>query len=202
MPDISKENAMGLSPDDLDEAVYGEEEANEQETRAQFEIEADGTVEVGPRNNWFISMTLSEEQAREKGLLPPRTEEKPTAEAGVGGPAASYPYIDGDTVVLGPGVFVDGAGEVISWEGENYYKAGEVPEPRREITDKDRELIAANAKATIERRDAERRENALKIEAMGWAVQAHTASFNAGYVPTRGLCEVADDILGWLLKKS
>jgi hypothetical protein len=200
MPDISKENAMGLSPDDLDEAVYGEEEANEQETRAQFEIEADGTVEVGPRNNWFISMTLSEEQAREKGLLPPRTEEKPTAEAGVGGPAASYPYIDGDTVVLGPGVFVDGAGEVISWEGENYYKAGEVPEPRREITDKDRELIAQMAKATIERREGDRRTKLLREMAMHHAVEVYKAALGAGNMPDRSLADTAEAILNWLTK--
>jgi hypothetical protein len=32
----------------------------------------------------------------------------------------SYPYQDGDTLVLGPQVFVAKSGSVLSWRGENY----------------------------------------------------------------------------------
>lgn len=32
-----------------------------------------------------------------------------------------YPYPDGDTVILGPQVFVSKDRKVISWQGENYY---------------------------------------------------------------------------------
>lgn len=39
----------------------------------------------------------------------------------------TYPYRDGDTVVLGPEVFASGDGTVICWRGENYYRGA--PEP-------------------------------------------------------------------------
>lgn len=36
---------------------------------------------------------------------------------------ASYPYEDGDTVVLGPQVFVAKDGTVLNWRGQNYVRA-------------------------------------------------------------------------------
>lgn len=102
--------------------------------------------------------------------------------------ATQYPHPDGDGMVLGPEVFT--AGDVISWQGENYYK--------RQVTDKDRELIAKNAKASIERRDRERAERLLREMAMHHAVEIHKAGLSAGHIPTKSLTDAADDILKWL----
>jgi hypothetical protein len=41
----------------------------------------------------------------------------------------SYPYNDGDTIVLGPEIFVSADGAVICWRGENYVP--QAIEPRR-----------------------------------------------------------------------
>lgn len=36
--------------------------------------------------------------------------------------AARYPHPDGDFTVLGPEIFTDKTGDVISWKGENYVR--------------------------------------------------------------------------------
>lgn len=69
---------------------------------------------------------------------------------------------------------------------------------RREVTDKDRELIAKNAKATIERRDAERAKKLMRETAMHHAVELHKAGLRAGNIPTKSITQSADDILEWL----
>lgn len=106
--------------------------------------------------------------------------------------ATQYPHPDGDGMVLGPEIFAGPNEEVISWKGQNYYK--------RVPTDKDRELIAKNAKATIERRDKERAERLLRETAMHHAVELHKAGLSAGNIPTRSITQSADDILEWLNK--
>jgi hypothetical protein len=40
---------------------------------------------------------------------------------------ADYPYREGDFLILGPEIFASIDGRVISWKGENYYRAGEMP---------------------------------------------------------------------------
>lgn len=107
-----------------------------------------------------------------------------------------YPYTDGDIVVLGPGISVNPGKDIIYWEGRNFYPYDETPV--REVTDKDRELIAANAKATIERRDRERAQKLLREMAMHHAVELQKAGLSAGHMPTKRVTEVADDILTWL----
>lgn len=35
-------------------------------------------------------------------------------------PTPEYPYLDGDTVVLGPEIFASQDGSVVCWKGDNY----------------------------------------------------------------------------------
>lgn len=36
--------------------------------------------------------------------------------------SSPYPRVEGDTIVLGPEIFVSADGEIICWRGENYVK--------------------------------------------------------------------------------
>jgi hypothetical protein len=113
----------------------------------------------------------------------------------------TYPRVDGDVVVLAPGLFIDPNKDVINWNGENYYKH-DVEVPVRKVTDKDRELIAANTKATIARRDRER----LKETALHIALETlkNNGAIPGGSNPEfigESLVKVADKILDWLAPK-
>jgi len=63
-----------------------------------------------------------------------------------------YPHRNGDTIVLGPGVFTDEDHSVINWEGKNYY-----PEPE-EDDDGSGVLVVTNFSASSMMRDAQGRE--------------------------------------------
>ena len=112
-----------------------------------------------------------------------------------------YPYVDGDFDVIGPGVLLDADEGVISFRGKNYY--------HRQITEADRKLIAANSRATIERRDRERAEERraqmrehLRREAMQWAVELNKDN-NATANPSAkasAVIQTADRIIEWLTK--
>lgn len=107
---------------------------------------------------------------------------------------SGYPFKDtDDTMVIGPECFAQPDGSVISWKGENYY--------RRQITDEDRKLIAENSRATIEKRDEERRKKLLKEMALHHAVEV-TKDMASTHSSARAsiVVQTADAILEWLSK--
>lgn len=167
---------------------------------------------------------LSEDEARERGFLPPRQK----AEAGVGGEIAphmvkmvldkirdAYAAGNGPENILAFEIrylqeLCDLAMQYPHPDGDNIVLGPEVfvnPTAgvicwkgenyyKRKVTDEDRKLIAQNAKASIERRDRERAQKLLREMALHHAVEIHKAGVNTSPEVT----VTADSILSWLAK--
>jgi hypothetical protein len=185
MPDVSKENAMGLDPEEARGWGVGHPSQDPEKVEAFVRgLTAGGGVEDPTEKAKELEDRLREAVKKKQKL-----------DFGEGN---KYPYPDGDVVVLGPGIFVNPRKEVICWEGENYYKH-DAEVPARKVTDKDRELIAKNTKATIQRRDRER----LKETALHIAMETlkNNGSIPGGSNPEfigESLVKVAEKILDWL----
>jgi hypothetical protein len=169
---LAKENAMGI---DAPQDIPGGEASL-----------PPGDYTVPPDS--VLGKQIRAEMAKRGGIKFDPVEESPTPE---------YPYTEGDIVVLGPGISVNPGKDVIHWEGRNFYPYDETPV--RKVTDKDRELIAANSRATIERRDRTK----LKNVALQWALDAlkQNGAIPGGSNPeflADSLVKAADKILNWL----
>lgn len=91
----------------------------------------------------------------------------------------TYPYNDGDVVVLGPGIFVNPIANVICWEGENYYHY---------------EDIQTASESPLEKLE-------LRKFALRAALSLQEAGLKSGIIPSRNLTEVAQDLLTWITKE-
>lgn len=93
--------------------------------------EGTSIVHDDPRNIAEVVMAIADAERHQDERF--KTDDEPTTGGNdpnrlLGGtestnpaPAAqSYPYPDGDVIVLGPEVFVSNDGDVICWKGENY----------------------------------------------------------------------------------
>lgn len=193
-----------LTEDDLDEATYGSGDELEEKERAEEQAEVqelrDAANKILPDVVTRVLEKIREAYANGNGpeniLAFTIRDLQELCDL-----AVQYPKQDGDYIVLGPEVFATKDGNAVCWQGENYYKMGQI-NAQRVPTDKDRELIAKNAKATIERRDKERAERLQREMAMHHAVAIHTAGLGAGHIPTKSLSDTAEDILTWLTKTS
>lgn len=130
----------------------------------------------------------------------------------------TYPFRDGNVVVLGPGVFAKEGGDVISWEGKNYYPYDETevelphyPRPAVNggsligpgvLINQAGNLIHYNgetfvpeptSKEILARRDMQQR----RLDMLRIALDVKEIS------PTdhRTVTQVADDLLKWWLKE-
>lgn len=98
----------------------------------------------------------------------------------------TYPHLDGDVIVLGPGIFVEANKEVISWGGKNYYRH-DPEEPSQETP------------LAVEDHHQRR---FMRREAMDWAVRMITASSPEEPSSARAsaVIQTADEIYEWLNK--
>ena len=92
--------------------------------------------------------------------------------------ATQYPYPEDGLVMLGPDVYAGPDEEVLVWKGQNYYKVAEPLQPEAPDPAKERRWA--------------------RQEAMGWAVQLHSAVLRSGNAPDRSLRDTAQAILDWM----
>ena len=189
----------------------------------------EGDMHVPEEAELTEAFDLSEEEARDRGLLPPKVEPEDqgapnevldkASEAGVEEILPHVVTMASDTIRE---AFAKGAQptdkmvltimdvqELCNLAVQAQYQRSGVVEAalrrvlaeakKRDVTDKDRELIAKNAKATIERRDAERAQKLLREMAMHHSVELHKAALaNGQNVGTPSVVSGAQQILDWL----